>query len=149
MPVSFTAQDGKDPVRSLQDFISQGLPNPAKFPEAGQQQITRIKNRTAQGVDVNGRTFAPYSEKYAKLRAKRGQRVSPPDLRGSGRLLDEMNVEVLNDHQFAIHLGSGDAAQIAAALNDGTAHMPARHFFATSPQELRQMMEAIVEKPNV
>jgi ribosomal protein L16/L10AE len=143
MPVSFTTQGGKDPVQSIRDLIRDTLPKPEQMEASARQQIARILKRTASGVDVNGQAFAAYSPNYAKIRQKKGLRVSPPDLRVNGRLLDAMRVEVLNDHQFAIELENSEAGVIAAALNDGSGRMPARHFFATSQDELKQMLREL------
>jgi hypothetical protein len=143
MPVSFTARDGKDPVQSVIDlFHSAKQPSPEQMKMAGDKQKQRIKERTAQGVDVNGQAFAPYSNRYAKIRAKRGLRVSPPDLRSSGGLLDSMETEVLNEKQFAIVVRNADANHYGPRIN------AMRHYFASSQNELKQMLQDLREVEN-
>jgi hypothetical protein len=46
----------------------------------------------------------------------------------------------LSDRQFAIQFADNEAGRIAAALNDGTEWMEPRRFFATSQDELKQML---------
>lgn len=54
--------------------------------------IGRIKRRTGQGKDVEGRPFAPYSARYARQRKAAGRNASPPTLLLSGAMLGSMKV---------------------------------------------------------
>lgn len=61
---------------------------------AGQRQRTRILQRTAQGVDVDGRKFAPYSENgpyyynpNGRLSAASREKVSDKTQKGAARRL--------------------------------------------------------------
>jgi integrase len=59
----------------------------ARFEQAVSDEATRIVLRTQQGKDVDGNSFAEYTEGYAKYRSKRGRKVSPPDLTFTGNML--------------------------------------------------------------
>lgn len=52
--------------------------------------------RIESGKDVNEAVFKRYKPKYADYRAKRGYRVSPPNLRKSGQMLQAVSSRVLN-----------------------------------------------------
>lgn len=54
--------------------------------------IGRIKRRTGQGKDVEGKAFAPYSKGYAKQRTQAGRNATPPTLLLSGAMLGSMKI---------------------------------------------------------
>ena len=69
---------------------------------AATDEIAIIKQRTEQGKDVDGRTFAAYTEPYKKVRQfgrkgknpqTGGKRVHPPNLRVSGKMISAMQTE--------------------------------------------------------
>lgn len=60
---SFKAPGGKDPTRYLLELTGKAQPTEGDAIYAAQRQRSRIIERTMQGVDVDGRPFAPYSTK--------------------------------------------------------------------------------------
>jgi hypothetical protein len=115
------------------------MPTEADMLLAGANQTTRIRQRTQEGIDVNGVPFAPYSPGYAKTRAKAGRNTTPVDLLFSGRMLTSMVPQVTGPNTFAISVMDQDAQTYGPALNDGKGRMPERKFFSTSQQELNAM----------
>lgn len=71
--------------------------------------IGRIKRRTGQGKDVEGKTFVAYSKGYAKQRQQSGRNVSPPTLLLSGAMLGGMDI-LSADGQRAVIGFKGTAA---------------------------------------
>lgn len=112
---------------------------------AGARQITRIRTRTGQGMDVDQQPFTPYSKPYAKLRGKRGRKTIPVDLTMSGRMLGSMQAEVQSPKSFSITVTDADAAVYGKAINDGAGNQPERRFFDTSDPELVEMQKDLIE----
>jgi hypothetical protein len=81
MTATFTSTTGADPVTAVHNLMTAALPTEGDLLYALQRQRTRILKRTADGVDVDGASFEPYSPNYAKSKAKFG-RSGTVDLRG-------------------------------------------------------------------
>lgn len=62
MPVTLRTSSGQAPEQVILRIARAIKPTHEDLLYAGQRQITRILERTARGVDVNGRPFAPYSK---------------------------------------------------------------------------------------
>ena len=145
---SFTGPNGESPSATITRLTASILPTSEAMLYAGSRQITRIRERTALGNDVNGSPFAPYSPAYAKARGKSGRNVSPVDLLKSGRMLTSMRVETQGSEEFAITVQDAEAAAYGQAINDGAGHQPQRRFFDTSQAELDAMMNDLVSFTN-
>lgn len=61
--------------------------------EIGFFLMSRIKERTSAGKDVDGTPFAPYSAKYAFFRQKKGRPIDKVDLFFSGSMMSSMTME--------------------------------------------------------
>lgn len=133
--IKFIGPNGADPQQALTDALDV-LPSEEAMLNAAGRQITRIRERTEQGKDVNGSEFTPYSEKYAKRREKKGRNVTPVDLTMSGRMLNSMTPEVRSPSQFAITVMDADAAIYGRAHNEGTDKLPQRRFFDVNEEEI-------------
>lgn len=72
--------------------------------------IGRIKRRTGQGKDVDGRPFVPYSARYARQRKAAGRNASPPTLLLSGAMLGSMKVLRSTDREAVIGFEGTSAA---------------------------------------
>jgi hypothetical protein len=136
--VTFLSSTGTDPAQVLTKAATV-LPSEEAMLYTGARQITRIRERTAKGIDVNGSPFKPYTKRYAKFRVKKGRNPSPVDLTMSGRLLNSMQVEVRGPDEFAITVQDVEAATYGKAHNEGNGRVPRRRFVDTSPQELLEM----------
>jgi len=56
----------------------------------GSWAVGRIKLRTQQGLDMKGKPFAQYSQRYQKALRRGGEQASPIDLRVSGGMIGEL-----------------------------------------------------------
>jgi phage gpG-like protein len=133
---SFTGPGGRDPLQVIKEILVRNLPGVEDMERAGAGQISRIRERTQAGVDINGRQFARYSRRHAAARAKLGLRVSPPNLRMSGRLLDSLNVEVRDTTSFAIVITDPEARSYGAANHFGTGRIPSRPFLGSNQNDI-------------
>ena len=142
MPVILTAKNGMDPEDAVRKFIQDTLPtsSPTKMIAAGNKEIANIKARTAQGLDVDGQPFAPYTPAYAKQRAKLGLSTSPVDLRRTGELLDSMTVEVTGPREFAIVV-TDLSSNVYGPPNNAR-----RRYFDSNEAELNEMMTELLDK---
>jgi hypothetical protein len=140
--VTFLSSSGVNPMQALEDALK-AQPSEEAMLYAGARQITRIRERTAQGLDVNGAPFTPYTKAYAKVRTKKGRNVTPVDLLMSGRLMDSLQVEVRSETEFAITVQDADAAIYGRAHNEGLGNLPQRRFFDTSADEIAEMQKDV------
>lgn len=53
-----------------------------------------ISTRTDEGVGPEGSAFEPYSDAYKKVREKKGRPPARVDLRSTGEMLGDLDVEV-------------------------------------------------------
>ena len=65
----------------------------AALQDIGDFAITRIRQRTERGIDVDGQAFAPLSPAYARAKQDAGLRPDA-DLTVSGRMLNDMRATV-------------------------------------------------------
>lgn len=96
--------------------------------------IGRIKRRTGQGKDVEGKTFVAYSKGYAKQRRESGRQASPPTLLLSGAMLGGMDI-LSADGQRAVIGFKGTAA--AAKFTKRTRSTTRRFLFGATQTTIR------------
>lgn len=121
-----------------------------KVPSATRKALTKagmfiqnaIKDRTRRGVDFKGRTFRPYSPRYAKQRAKEG-RTTTPNLFRSGQMLGNMTFRNLSKTKGQIFFPNRQQ-NLKAFYNDtqgvGNAKVK-RKFFAVGKKEEDRAVE--------
>lgn len=93
-----------------------------------------IKQRTAQGRDVNGKLFKPYSEKYKLFRQEAG-RGQIPNLFFSGRMLGALTHRT--EGSDTVRLFFHDAQQAAKA----SGNQRHREFFGLSADDITLLMK--------
>ena len=138
---------GLDRVRALIGDIPDDLFSEELLTELGEFFVFKIKERTAEGKDVDGNLFAKYSPKWAAFRAATGHETDPVNLFFSGSMLGAMQVEALpDDKQVRIYFmdtedktGAKNALK-AKGLNDY------RKFFDLSSDEVEASLEIIKGK---
>jgi phage gpG-like protein len=101
---------------------------------AAENQVLRIKERTAEGVGVDGQVFAPYAPATKK--------TAPVNLRKTGEMMDSIIVEA-NENQARIGFSDGDAAEKASYHNQGTRYLPQRYFFGVGIQDREEILADI------
>lgn len=108
----------------------------AALEAVGQLAISIITLRTRQGIDADGNRFKPYTKAYAKDRAKRNLRQSPPDLTVTGHMLGSQVPRVTGDNEVTVEFSS--PREIAKAIGNSRT----RDFFDV---RLEQEIEAIAD----
>lgn len=143
--VSFTGPRGQLPAEAIKELEASIIPSPEAMLFAGARQITRIRTRTMQGLDVDQQPFTPYSKAYSKLKAKKGREITPVDLTMSGRMFGSMQSTVESPTSFSISVTDVEAAVYGKAINEGSGTQPERRFFDTSDPELAEMQKDLIE----
>ena len=115
-----------------------------KIPSASRKALSKtamflqnaIKDRTRKGRDFRGRSFRPYSPKYAKQRAKEG-RTTTPNLFRSGQMLGNMTFKTFSKNKGQIFFPNRQQ-NLKAFYNDtqgvGSAKIK-REFFSVGKKE--------------
>lgn len=70
----------------------------------------RIERRTGKGIDVDGKSFAPYSKRYAAQRLRAGRGTPHPTLRLGGGMLSSMKILKLNSEEAVLGFEGSSAA---------------------------------------
>jgi len=99
--------------------------------QAGFQLLDIIRTKTAKGIDVNSRRFAPYSTSYLKKLNKEGKKTAV-DLFYTGRMLGALTPSgktVRKTGKHKISLGFSNAQMRQRALFNQVLNEPKRVFF--------------------
>ncbi len=107
--------------------------------------IGRIKRRTGQGKDVDGRLFVPYSARYARQRKAAGRNASPPTLLLSGAMLGSMKVLRASDREAVIGFeGTGAAVRFTRRARSVKARGGGRatHAATETPRRIANALKA-------
>ena len=94
--------------------------------QAGFQLLDIIRTKTARGIDVNSRKFAPYSSSYLKKLNREGKSTNV-DLFYSGRMLGSLTSKKTGKHK--VSLGFSNAQMLQRALFNQVLNDPKREFF--------------------
>ena len=102
--------------------------------DIGMFLMTRVKTRTAAGIDVDGAPFTPYTAKYAFFRQSKGRPIDKVDLFFTGSMMSAMTMEETKDQVRVFFMGTQDRTGMsnpakAFYLNEK------RKFFAISDQD--------------
>lgn len=97
---------------------------------AAENQLTRIKTRTAQGVSYEGEPFAPY--------AKGTRDQGADNLEKTGAMMNSLQVESTPE---GAQITVSDPSQLRKVMahNFGTKYMPARPFLGVNQQDRIQI----------
>ena len=99
--------------------------------QAGFQLLDIIRTKTAKGIDVNSRKFAPYSSSYLKKLNREGKKTAV-DLFYTGRMLSALTPSgktVRKTGKNKITLGFSNAEMRQRALFNQVLNEPKRVFF--------------------
>ena len=99
--------------------------------QAGFQLLDIIRTKTAKGIDINSRRFAPYSTSYLKKLNREGKKTAV-DLFYTGRMLGSLTPSgktVRKTGKHKITLGFSNAQMRQRALFNQVLNEPKRVFF--------------------
>lgn len=113
--------------------------------QLGQFAMTKIKARTMEGKDAEGRAFVPYSEDYKFFRAEKGHPTNKVNLFFNGQMLASMDTKTVGDDEVVIYFADSQQAAKAHGHNFGCAKtgLPQREFFALSSDDLEEMQSMV------
>lgn len=134
-------------VRIPQDIRKMGdklLPTQQDMKEMAGDAMNTIKKRTAEGQDVNGSAFAPYSPQYGAYRVKKG-RSETVNLMFHGRMLGSLSVEGI-PNGARLFFRDKERSAIAYYHQTGQGDNPQREFFGLSASEMRQLTDKLFTK---
>ncbi len=115
---------------------------PLMMNEIGLYLLTRIKERTLAGQDVNGIAFDPYSSSYKKWRKKKGYKTSPVDLFLSGSMLSAMTHTATSTSAELFFMNTSDD-QDTKNPDKAFWNNEDREFFALSPDDIKGIMNIV------
>jgi hypothetical protein len=116
---------GLEPLKKKLSRLEKELLSVELFQEIGSLLQFNILDRTAMGVDVDGRPFQAYSKGYEAYRRREGL-PTEPDLFDTGSMLSSLTYEATSEYARVYFLPSED--------KEGTSN-PAKAYYN---QELRQ-----------
>lgn len=127
-------------LRKIENFSE--YPDRALLYEIGLFMQTRIKVRTSEGKDVDGKAFEPYSPAYALFRSKEQHPVSKVNLLFSGSMMSSMTFEI-GQEQRSVLLFFLNTADETGARNPAKAFFlnEKRTFFSLSEQDVNDIVE--------
>ena len=103
-----------------------------------------IKKRTRSGKDIENKPFKPYGSG-----SRRGK--SRVDLSSSGKLLDSIEVRVLNDMEALVGIFDPEQERKAMIHQLGLGNAPVRRFFGVSDADsitMRKILEIFTNEIN-
>ena len=107
--------------------------------QAGFQLLDIIRTKTAKGIDINSRRFAPYSTSYLKKLNREGKKTAV-DLFYTGRMLGALTPSgktVRKTGKHKITLGFSNAQMRQRALFNQVLNEPKRVFLALMIEQKR------------
>jgi len=117
---------------------------PRLMGEIGMFLMTRIKTRTAAGVDVNKSAFKPYSASYAFFRQKKGRPIDKVDLFFTGSMMSSMTYTTTADQTRVFFAPSQDRS---GQSNPAKAYYlnQKREFFGISEEDRKQIGSLVLD----
>jgi len=119
----------------------------ALMTEIGNFAMTKIKVRTSEGKDVEGRYFKPYTAKYKMFRREKGLPTNVVDLFRTGSMLSSMTYDPYERYVKIFFLNTSDEFNVknpkkAFFLNQK------RRFFALSKDEVDKIVNMCIDYYN-
>jgi len=137
-------------IRGLNDLIarlddvSQNVFERQLMAEIGEYIIFRIEKHTAQGKDVEGRDFDPYTPRYRLFRQKTGHPVDKVNLFYSGSMMSSMTRTETADESRVFFMPTVDRKGVSNPLK-AYALNKKRRFFAVGVAEQRKIIDMVRE----
>jgi hypothetical protein len=112
--------------------------------EIGMFLMTRIKTRTAAGVDVNGSEFKPYSAPYAFFRQQKGRPIDKVDLFFTGSMLSSMTYTATADQTRIFFSPTQDRSGMSNPSKAFWLNQK-REFFGISEEDRKQIGTLVLD----
>ena len=138
----------RETLRSL-SYLSENINDLRLMREIGLFLISQIQIRTAEGKDVDGNAFTPYSPSYRHFRESKGHSGSKVNLFFSGSMMSAMTFTATDDAVTLFFQNTSDPSgarnpEKAFFHNTGAAPQPERRFFAISDND-RQGVRLLID----
>ena len=134
--------DDLDVVNMLNKLDS-GLSKAIDFAELAVKGVQIIKQKTAAGVDVDGNSFAEYSDNYKRFKGKTHD-ASTVNMMYSNDMLASMQGDRVGDTGVIFFADSTNATK-AKTHNEGLGNMPKRKFFGLNDGEDTAQINALAK----
>lgn len=140
---------GNDPKLriDLKELFGENIPDSQLFRQSfGQAVLDKIRERTEENKDVEGKRFRNYSKAYAESIefAAYGKSKSDPNLQLTGDMMAFM--DVIDEGEGFIEIGWADSEEAAKAHGHITGNVGVkRDFFGLRPSEVRDLVEEFSE----
>lgn len=135
---------GAKEIQAAFSKLARGVVTPAMLMEAAKIIHTGILERTAKGVDADGKTFPAYSEKWAAIRRERGRPTSKVDLFFTGQMIGAITQRVVSGNEAQIFfVDTQQAAKAHGHTTGWRGKKPGkeRRFFAAGDQDIKKIKE--------
>jgi len=111
-----------------------------EFRDAGADVKNEVVSRMDRGIDTQERPLIPYSDAYAKKRAKTGRESSRVTMTYSGRMRRAIQVVAAPD-SVAVGIPPGRHESVYGAAHQyGLGHMPQRRWFGLTRNAWRVLL---------
>lgn len=126
------------------DDVSQNVFERRLMAEIGEYIIFRIEKHTAQGKDVEGRNFEPYSPRYKLFRRKTGHPVDKVNLFYSGSMMSSMTRTETDNESKVFFMPTTDRSGASNPLKAYALNKD-RRFFAIGVVEQQKIIDMVRE----
>ena len=127
-------------LKAVSDFLS----SPAPMQHIVDDVKDLVLTKTAMGLDYKGKSFAPYSAKYAKK--KMGMTATGrPNLKVTGQMLGAVTAKVQDAWHGSVFIKDATAAKIGGYHNSGTKKMPQREFMNISQSAVDKLAKKYID----
>lgn len=110
--------------------------------EIGEYMRFRIQKRTAEGEDVDGKAFEPYSPAYAAARSAAGHPANVVNLFFTGSMMSSMDFEISRDKVDLFFTNSTDPTGTRNPLKAYFLNQK-RTFFALSEEDIQGVVDLV------
>jgi phage gpG-like protein len=105
---------------------------------------TRIKLRTAQGMDFNEKKFTPYKSKaHKRKRKERGLPINLVDLNFKGNMMGALTHKVIGSDTALIHFSDTQQAKKAHGHNYALPKSKPRKFMGINQHDVRKINDMV------
>jgi len=137
----FIRIDGATRVQVIIEGMEAAIATRPMMLEIGEFIRFRIQARTAEGKDVKGNLFAPYSPQYRLFREKTGHPVNKVNLFYTGSMMGSMAVAETSNQARVYFLNTQGPGSKARNPEKAYYLNQKREFFALSAEDIRGIID--------